>query len=118
LNWENSLALAEEAKLQRKALANKKRKRSRISAITLLILAGYAGFHRFYVYDSKLGWRMFCIYCAVAILMSMLALSDNSTIFDFRSIIFIVYWALIILVSYKKLINDVELINREVEKYE
>ena len=118
LDWENSLELAEEARTKRARNSKRKRKRDPLSAYILLFLCGYIGLHRFYLYDSKAGWRLFCAF----FLASWAYNSTKSMMSDlqikFLIITFITFFILILFCDASYLKRRLKEINLEVDGYE
>ena len=87
-----------------------KTKRSYETALIMLILFGFAGGHKFYLYDEKRAWRIFGVYCLLIITASFL-----KSFLEFAPfIVLICYAASIIYSAYPTLKQDVERVNQEI----
>ena len=88
-----------------------KTKRSYKRALMFLIFSGFAGGHKFYLYDEKRAWNIFGGYIIVVLLANLLFPKVGlATI-----IVILCYVLVVIFKSYPVLKADVEKVNREIK---
>lgn len=88
-----------------------KTKRSYKKALIMLILFGFGGGHKFYLYDEKRAWRILGVYFVVIITASLL-----KPFLELAPLIaFICYASSIIYSAYPSLKHDVERVNQEIQ---
>jgi len=86
-------------------------KRNYKQALFWLIVGGWGGAHRFYLYDEKLAWKIFGGYFVLITLASFLKPFLQAA----PSIVFVCYAIPIIYTSYPTLKRDVERVNQEIK---
>ena len=87
-----------------------KTKRSYKKALMYLVFLGFAGGHKFYLYDEKQGWKIFGAYAFLILVASLLKpfLAATPFIVIFSLAVYIIYSA------YPTLKQDVERVNQEI----
>lgn len=86
-----------------------KTRRSYKKALLFLVFFGFAGGHKFYLYDEKRGWRILVVYTLLIIAALFL-----KPFFVFATeLVFICYAGSIILSGYPALRQHVERVNQE-----
>jgi len=99
---------------EREYFKTPKKKRQFKLALFWLLLGGYLGAHRFYMWDYKKAWVLIVLYNAVMI-TSLMIFSENLLSEDdpIVMIIFLLFWLLIIIIEFPRLKPRVKFKNEE-----
>ena len=122
LDYDGSLELAKQAKIKRENREKVKCPRNKYLAIFLLVGWGCIGLHRFYLYDSKMGWRImklfFLFYFMLIFSFLIFRVSMRSDIGFIFDIVLLLVFGLFIAKELPYVLKRTKEINKDILSYD